>query len=125
MEAELKISRKNTQTNKLPSLSTNNLIQTLAEITNIPSHRIKPGGSEDINLNQIRKELNKNVIGQEYAINNVIKILKRAQLGVNKENSPIASFIAMGPSGVGKTELARQLALSIFSDEQSFIKLET
>ena len=124
LEAELKISRKNTQTNKLPSLSTNNLIQTLAEITNIPSHRIKPGGSEDINLNQIRKELNKNVIGQEYAINNDIKIHKRAQLGVNKENSPIASFIAMGPSGVGKTELARQLALSIFSDEQSFIKLD-
>jgi ATP-dependent Clp protease ATP-binding subunit ClpC len=126
LELEKKITKlkKSGKIQKRPTLQVKDLISTLSAITNIPEARIKPSISTDLNLSKLEKELNQQIIGQELATEQIIKMLRRSQLGLNKTTRPLASFIAMGPSGVGKTELARKLATGIFGDESSFIKLD-
>lgn len=107
-----------------PKLTIKNLIHSLASITNIPEDRIQPISSSVTNIKKLEQELNKNIIGQEASIKRVAQVLRRSQLGLHNKDRPLASFIAMGPSGVGKTELARQLAKHLFADESSLIKLD-
>jgi ATP-dependent Clp protease ATP-binding subunit ClpC len=124
LEGEVAKLKSSGKIQKVPVLRVEDLVSTLSAITNIPEQRIKPSLSTDLNLSKLEKDLNQEIIGQELATKQVIKMLRRAQLGLNKTSRPLASFIAMGPSGVGKTELARKLAIGIFSDESSFIKLD-
>lgn len=107
-----------------PTLSTSDVIEALSASTNIPANRIKPSYRAGTNLKNLQDTLNKEVIGQPETIDRVIKILRRSQLGLHDPTKPLASLIAMGPSGVGKTELARQLAINLFADESSLIKLD-
>jgi ATP-dependent Clp protease ATP-binding subunit ClpC len=133
LAAKLKKSRQDLQTKlnqakpsskNWPRLTTKHLIHSLSAITNIPEDRIQPSSSSLTDLNKLELSLNKSIIGQEAAIKRVIQILRRSQLGLHNQNRPLASFIALGPSGVGKTELARQITKELFADESNLIKLD-
>jgi len=80
--------------------------------------------SEMVKLARMEEELKKRVVGQEEAIAAVSNALRRSRAGVSEEKKPIGSFIFMGPTGVGKTELAKALAEFMFNDEHSLIRLD-
>jgi ATP-dependent Clp protease ATP-binding subunit ClpB len=80
--------------------------------------------SEMVKLARMEDELKKRVVGQELAITAVSNALRRSRAGVSEESRPIGSFIFMGPTGVGKTELAKALAEFMFNDEKSLIRLD-
>ncbi len=124
IEVNIKEEKKKNPKKNSPSLSIAQVINTLSSITNIPADRIKPSFKNNSELKSVKSSLSSKVIGQDMAIEKVVNILSRSNLGLNDNKRPLASFIAMGPSGTGKTELARQLAISLFSDESSFIKLD-
>jgi len=75
-------------------------------------------------LSEAEVELNKEVIGQEEAIKAVSNALRRSRAGINEEKKPIGSFLFVGPTGVGKTELAKTLAHFMFDDEKALIRLD-
>jgi ATP-dependent Clp protease ATP-binding subunit ClpB len=75
-------------------------------------------------LVHMEEELHKRVIGQDEAINTVSNTIRRARAGLQDPNRPIGSFIFLGPTGVGKTELARALAEFLFNDERSMIRID-
>ncbi len=75
-------------------------------------------------LLRMEEELKKRVIGQEEAIKAVSKAIRRARAGISEEDRPLGSFMFLGPTGVGKTELARALAEFMFSDEKSMIRFD-
>jgi len=75
-------------------------------------------------LVRLESELGKRVIGQEEAIGAVSNAIRRSRAGISEENRPIGSFIFLGPTGVGKTELARALATFLFNDEDALVRLD-
>lgn len=75
-------------------------------------------------LKNLEEELSKRVIGQSEAISTVSKAIRRARAGVSPENRPIGSFIFLGPTGVGKTELAKAIAELLFNDEDSIVRID-
>lgn len=90
--------------------------------TNIPVSKMLE--SEMEKLARMEDELSKRVVGQEEAITAVSNALRRSRAGIGEEKRPIGSFIFLGPTGVGKTELARALAEFMFNDEQALIRLD-
>ena len=90
--------------------------------TGIPSSRML--AEESKKLSQMEKELSKRVIGQEYAVKAVSNAVRRSRAGVQEEGRPMGSFIFLGPTGVGKTELAKALAEFMFSDEKLMIRID-
>jgi ATP-dependent Clp protease ATP-binding subunit ClpB len=90
--------------------------------TGIPVYKMLE--SEIQKLSKCENELNKRVIGQEQAIKAVSNALRRSRAGVSEESKPIGSFLFVGPTGVGKTELAKALAEFIFNDEKSLVRLD-
>ncbi|MBN2884530.1 AAA family ATPase [Patescibacteria group bacterium] len=94
----------------------------VARWTGIPVNKML---ADDLQkLADAENELNKEVIGQEDAINAVAKAIRRSRAGINEEQKPIGSFLFIGPTGVGKTELAKALARFLFNDENSLIRLD-
>ena len=90
--------------------------------TNIPVSKMLE--SERSKLLRMEEELEKRVVGQSEAILAVSDALRRSRAGIGEENRPIGSFIFLGPTGVGKTELARSLATFMFNDEDALIRLD-
>ncbi|MDD5054746.1 MAG: ATP-dependent chaperone ClpB [Candidatus Peribacteraceae bacterium] len=80
--------------------------------------------TETDRLKNLEQELKKRVIGQEAAVHAVASAVRRARSGIQDANRPIGSFIFMGPTGVGKTELAKALAAEMFGDEKSLIRID-
>lgn len=80
--------------------------------------------SETEKLIRVEEELGKRIVGQESAITAVANALRRGRAGLSDENKPLASFMFLGPTGVGKTELARALASFMFNDEKSLIRID-
>ncbi|MDN7011427.1 AAA family ATPase, partial [Vibrio cholerae] len=80
--------------------------------------------SEAKMLRTLEKHLGKYVIGQEEAVEKVARAIRRSRSGVASNKRPIGSFVFMGPTGVGKTELARVLAREVFGSEDSLIKID-
>ena len=95
---------------------------TISAITGIPLNKITQKESEKI-LN-IGAELKNFIIGQDHAIKTLCEAIQRARAGFKNPNHPIGSFIFLGPSGVGKTELAKQLANNLFENDSSLIKID-
>jgi ATP-dependent Clp protease ATP-binding subunit ClpB len=94
----------------------------LAEWTGIPISRL---AENDIaRMEQLEKELQSRVVGQDHATSCVSNAIRVARAGINDPDRPLASFLFLGPSGVGKTEVARVLADTIFGDASSFIRLD-
>jgi len=94
----------------------------VAQWTGIPVAKIAEEESET--LLHLEDELHKRVIGQDDAVTAVAKAVRRARAGLKDPKRPIGSFLFLGPTGVGKTELARALASSLFGDESAMIRLD-
>lgn len=90
--------------------------------TNIPVQKISKNQAKI--LQNLEKHLSKKVIGQSEAIEKISKAIRRSKSGISDENRPIGSFIFLGPTGVGKTELSRQLANEVFGGSKSLIKID-
>lgn len=94
----------------------------VAEMTGIPVEDLEKDDSEK--LLKMEEFLSRRVIGQKEAIESVSKAIRRSRVGLGKDDKPNGSFIFLGPTGVGKTELARALAEFLFGDEKNLIRLD-
>lgn len=94
----------------------------IARATGIPVSRLTEGERE--RLAHLESELHQRVIGQEDAVTAVARAVRRSRTGLGDSSRPVGSFLFLGPTGVGKTELARTLAGSLFADEQALIRFD-
>ena len=94
----------------------------VSDWTKIPVQRLTEG--ETRRLAQLEKELHKRVVGQEEAVHAVSQAVKRGRVGLKDPNRPIGSFLFLGPTGVGKTELSKALAQAVFGSEQAMIRVD-
>ena len=94
----------------------------ISDWTKIPLQRLTEG--ETKRLARLEKELHKRVIGQEEAVKAVSQAVKRGRVGLKDPNRPIGSFLFLGPTGVGKTELSKALAEAVFGSEQAMIRVD-
>ena len=102
---------------------TENDMQTIVEEkTNIPVGDLQK--QEQSQLKDLDKNLKANVIGQDEAVNKVTRAIRRNRIGLNKSGRPIGSFLFVGPTGVGKTETAKQLAKELFGSTDSMIRFD-
>lgn len=119
---KLKDSRENFE-NKTPIVLTDNdIAHAISSMTGIPVKKVQK--SEAKLLRNLEKHLGKYIIGQKEAIEKVSKAIRRSRSGVASSNRPIGSFVFMGPTGVGKTELARVLAREVFGSKDALIQID-
>lgn len=104
------------------TVTSENIAQAVATMTNIPVERVH--ASEARLLTKLEKHLGKYVIGQQEAVEKVARAIRRSRSGVSSTNRPIGSFVFMGPTGVGKTELAKVLAREVFGSNDALIKID-
>ncbi len=98
------------------------IAQVLSKSTGIPTTKLM---KDDIDrLKNIEQLLKRRIVGQEEAIESVSKAIRRSRMGVGAPHRPIASFIFMGPTGVGKTELVKSLAREVYNDEEALVKID-
>ena len=90
--------------------------------TNIPLKKLNEGEGE--RLLKLEEELHKRVVGQNEAVESISKAIRRARVGLKSMNRPIGSFLFLGPTGVGKTELCKALAEAMFGEENNMIRLD-
>ena len=105
-----------------PVITEKDMEQIVEERTNIPVGELKE--KEQTQLRNLADDLKAKVIGQDEAIDKVAKAIRRNRVGLGKQNRPIGSFLFVGPTGVGKTELAKQLAYEMFGSEESMIRFD-
>src|SRR4051812_805997 len=98
------------------------IAEVVAKWTNIPVSRLMEG--EIQKLIRMEERLHKRVVGQDEAIGAVSNAIRRARAGLQDPNRPLGSFLFLGPTGVGKTELARALAEFLFDDEQAMVRID-
>ncbi|GAB5056105.1 ATP-dependent Clp protease ATP-binding subunit [Companilactobacillus alimentarius] len=109
-------------TQKKPVVGADDIAEVIAEWTGVPVKQITRKESEKL-LN-LESELHKRVIGQDNAINAVSRAIRRARSGMKDPNRPIGSFMFLGPTGVGKTELAKSIAEVMFGSEDNLIRVD-
>jgi len=110
------------QNNKKLIVTEEDIADVVSVWTRIPVKRLTE--SENKRLQNLEKILHKRVIGQEEAVNAVARAVKRGRVGLKNPNRPVGSFLFLGPTGVGKTELSKALAEAIFGDEQAMIRVD-
>ncbi len=103
-------------------ITADNIAEVVSKWTGIPVSRLME--SEKQRLLTLEEELHRRVIGQDEAVSVIAEAVRRARANVQDPNKPLGSFIFMGPTGVGKTELARSLADFLFDDENSLIRID-
>ena len=108
--------------NKKMQVTEENIAQIVSSWTKIPVQKLAQ--KESKRLASLEKELHKRVIGQEEAVEAVAKAIKRGRVGLKDPSRPIGSFLFLGPTGVGKTELSKALAETVFGSEQAMIRVD-
>jgi ATP-dependent Clp protease ATP-binding subunit ClpC len=96
--------------------------EVIAQMTGIPVNRV--AAKEGQKLLEMEQELTKHVIGQSNAVKKLVKAIQRTRVGLKDPNKPIGSFIFLGPTGVGKTEMAKVLATYLFDKEDSLVRID-
>ena len=104
------------------SIGENEIAEVVAQWTKIPVQKLAEKESE--RLLKLEKTLHKRVIGQEEAVSAVAKAMRRGRVGLKDPNRPIGSFLFLGPTGVGKTELSKALAEAMFGSEDAMIRVD-
>ncbi len=107
---------------KTPKLTEEHLAKAISLKTGIPVSKVH--GSELELLMKLEEHIDKAIIGQDEAVHAVAKAIRRGRSGIANSNRPIGSFLFMGPTGVGKTELARVIAREVFGGENALIKID-
>ncbi len=120
--SKLKNNIKNKKTKLLGEVTAKDIVRVIARMTGISDESLI--GSEKKQILSLEKKLHQEIIGQNEAIALVADFIKRAKAGLTPEHKPLASFLFVGPSGVGKTYLAKTLAQAVFGDEKSLIKID-
>ena len=113
---------KNKNTKSIVTITEENIAEVIANWTGIPAKKITEDENEK--LKNLEKELHKRVIGQNEAVEAVSKAIRRSRVGLKDPKRPIGSFLFLGPTGVGKTELSKALAEVLFGDENAMIRLD-
>jgi len=103
-------------------VTSEDIAKVVSRWTKIPVSKLLE--SESSKLAKMEEELHKRIVDQEEAVSAVSRAIRRARAGVSEENRPIGSFIFLGPTGVGKTELAKALAEFLFHDENALVRLD-
>ena len=104
------------------ALTESDVAHAISVMTHIPVEKVQT--SEAKMLNNLEKHLGKYIIGQKEAVQKVSRAIRRSRSGVSSQKRPIGSFVFMGPTGVGKTELAKVLAREVFGSEDALIKID-
>ena len=104
------------------NITEENIAEVIASWTGIPAKKITE--DENIKLKNLEKTLHERVIGQDEAVEAVAKAIRRGRVGLKDPKRPIGSFLFLGPTGVGKTELSKALAQSLFGDENAMIRVD-
>lgn len=107
---------------RLPTVTEEDIAQVVSAWTKIPVQKLTE--SENAKLKRLEQTLHKRVIGQEEAVSAVARAVKRGRVGLKSPNRPIGSFLFLGPTGVGKTELSKALAEALFGNEESMIRVD-
>lgn len=122
LNEKLEASREESEKKAPIKLTDDDIAQAIAHMTGIPVKRVQK--SEAKLLRNLESHLAKYVIGQEEAVTQVSRAIRRSRSGVASNKRPIGSFVFMGPTGVGKTELAKVLAREVFGNESALIKID-
>lgn len=104
------------------AITADDVARTIATMTGVPVEKVIKSEAKD--LLSLEKHLSKNIIGQQEAVKAVARAIRRNRSGISDEKRPIGSFLFMGPTGVGKTELARTLAREMFGTDDALIKID-
>ena len=113
---------KNKNTKSITNITEENIAEVIATWTGIPTKKITEDENEK--LKNLENNLHQRVIGQEEAVEAVAKAIRRSRVGLKDPKRPIGSFLFLGPTGVGKTELSKALAESLFGDENAMIRID-
>ena len=113
---------KDSNTKKVMTLNKENIAQVIATWTGIPVNKITE--TENEKLKHLEENLHKRVVGQNEAVTSVAKAIRRGRVGLTDPNRPIGSFLFLGPTGVGKTELAKALSEAMFGNEDAMIRVD-
>lgn len=105
-----------------PVVQVEDIQRLIEQKTGVPVRKIQE--DEQAKLKDFAERLAKKVIGQEEAVQKVAKAIRRSRAGLKAKNRPVASFLFVGPTGVGKTELAKRLAEELFGDKEAMIRLD-
>ena len=119
-EAGSMVRLKNTR--KTGSVTADDVASVISKMTGIPSGRIAE--SEGSKLMKMKAKLKKKIIGQDDAIDKVVRAIQRNRAGIKDPGKPIGTFIFFGPTGVGKTQLAKALAEDLFDSEENMIRID-
>ena len=106
----------------ISKLKEEDIANVISSWTGIPVSKVSQ--SENDKLKNLEENLHKRVIGQDEAVSAVAKAIKRSRMGLKDPNKPIGSFLFLGPTGVGKTELSKALAENLFGSEDSLIRID-
>lgn len=113
---------KDGNTKNVITLNKENIAEVIARWTGIPAYKITE--TESDKLRHLEENLHKRVIGQNEAVSAVAKAIRRGRVGLTDPNRPTGSFLFLGPTGVGKTELAKALAEAMFGNEDAMIRVD-
>lgn len=122
IQEEIQLLNKNNKGAKRIQLTSGDIADVVSRMTGVPVSKVIR--SEVSYLLNLEKNLGKHIIGQSEAVEAVSKALRRSRSGVGSSKRPIGSFIFMGPTGVGKTELARKLASEFFGNKDALVKID-
>ena len=120
--SELKLAEEQKKQQKVHVIGEEEIAEVVADWTKIPVNKLKQ--AETDRLIRLESVLHERVIGQDEAVVAVAKAIRRGRVGFNAEGRPIGSFLFLGPTGVGKTELSKALAEAMFGSEESMIRID-
>ncbi len=121
-EREKKLKNKTRAEKRVLRVDKEDISRIVAQWTKIPLERLEE--AESAKLLKMEKELKKRVIGQDEAVNAVTRAIKRGRVGLKEKNRPIGSFLFLGPTGVGKTELSKAVTEVLFGTEDAMIRVD-
>ena len=110
------------EVSETPIVDENVIRDVISKMTGIPVRRL--GGEEAKKLLHLGDEIKQRVIGQDQAVNAIVKSIRRSRAGIRNNKRPMGSFLFLGPTGVGKTELAKVLSKELFGSEDSLIRID-
>lgn len=108
--------------NRIPIVDSELIKNVVSKLTKIPVDKINKNNK--FKIEKLEKNIRKEIVGQDFVINSVLKVVKRSMLNLSNPKKPLASFLFIGPTGVGKTEIANLLAKNMFDTEKNMLRLD-